>query len=168
MVGDFPGDLAPPRDQDGTFDRLLNRLTEAAGYGSGPGVVVVDVREFEELSPASARLLERYARSLRRTGNHLVVCGVRARLLRDLHDAGFDRIVGAANIIEAVDAPGGDVEAAYARASTLLRGSDRPAAGGLDRPVAGGWDRPAAGESNPPPGGAPAPGGMPDQGSATN
>lgn len=152
MVGDFLGNPAPSRDQDRTFDRLLHRLSEAAAHGTGPGVIIIDVREFDELSPAAAELLERYARSAKLNGNHVVLCGAGGPLSRSLYDAGFDRLLGPANIIETVDGGGGDVEAAYARAFALLRAAERP----------------VAGEVAEPPGGVPAQRGLPGQGSATN
>ena len=125
MADELAGAPDPGRDQDRTFNRLLRRLEEAPGLGSGPGVVIVDVRGFDMFSSASEQLLQRYASDLNRTGNHLVLCGVSTPLYRHLLASGLDRVLGAENLIEAVNKAGGDAEAAYERAITLLGGADR-------------------------------------------
>jgi SulP family sulfate permease len=84
-----------------------------------PPVIVLRLRNMTALDATGLMALEDLADKLHESGRHLILCGAREQPLKLMHQAEFERHVGAENICA-------NIESALARAESLFLGAAIP------------------------------------------
>jgi SulP family sulfate permease len=94
------------------FEDQLPAVAQAQG-----AVVILRLRDRDEVGSTFIRVVERYARSLQAQDNLLLLAGINARVIEQLQDTALLDIIGKENVFPAQSQFGASVEQALARAN---------------------------------------------------
>jgi len=106
------------------FEEHLPKVGSAKG-----SIVILRLRDYDEVGSTFIRILERYARKLQDGGNRMMVAGVGDHVLTQFRDTGVVDLLGEENVIGGKARFGAALEEAFARAERWMGEGQQPGGG---------------------------------------